>query len=156
MPLEPEPVHKDIMAMHIRSEEQADKANIDSDPLVEKEENERLYELKFGHACSILKLQEDYGVEFAKNQSLMTVLEPVLTPEHLDEVARLYRRKGMLGRLIALRLGAPLDKRNQRWRPSFRLSIKKDGTLALSKVKCQTSRPLTSPEMSWNFGTPSS
>ena len=149
MPLEPEPVHKDIMAMHIRSEEQADKAYIDSDTRVEKEGRE------FGHACSILKLQEDYGVEYAKNQSLMTVLEPVLTPEHLDEVARLYRCKGMLDLLIAFRLGAPLDTRNQRWKPSFRLSIKKRNSGPF-KVKCQTSRPLTRPDMFWNIGTPSS
>ena len=67
MPLKSEPVHKNIMAMHIRFKEQADKTYIDSDPRVIEEEKKHFHKSKFGHAHNIVKLQENYGVEHTKN-----------------------------------------------------------------------------------------
>lgn len=87
MLLKPEPIHKDTLVMHIYSKKQMDKASINSNSWVIEEEKKRFHKLKFGYARSILKLQKNYGVEHAKNQSLMTVLKPVLTLEHQNKVA---------------------------------------------------------------------
>ena len=58
-----------------------------------------------------MKLQEDYGVEYAKSQSLITVLEPALIPEHQNKVAQLYREKSTLDRLIGFRLDLKRETR---------------------------------------------
>ena len=100
MLLELEFPYKDIVIMHIYSKEQADKTYINSDFKIRNKEKDRIFGIKFCHMQKTVKLQENYKVEYAKGQLLMTVLELAFTSKHQDKVARLYREKSMLGCLI--------------------------------------------------------
>ena len=60
----------------------------------------------------MVKLQRDYGVEYAKNQLLIMVLEPTFTLKYQDKVAQLYSEKSMLDLLIEFHL----DLECETWR----------------------------------------
>ena len=104
MLLKPKFLYKNIMTMHIHSKKQADKAYINSDSKIRNKEKNRIFGIKFCHAQKTMKLQKDYGVEYAKNQLLMMILDLIFTSEYQNEIAQLYREKGTLGRFIGFYL----------------------------------------------------